>query len=357
LTQRLRLSYVRSVISQDVPYLETLTPGAVASDIFGEASTIETGFSETCGVAIQALSTVVASFIVAFTQSWRLTLATGTSIAALFVFLQLTDQLQSRLGSTFAKISRESAGLVEEALFSIVEVISFGARDKLLKKYDLFLQRRVNAGIRKSPLAGAELGFTYFCLLSAYSLAFWYGIRLVSQGEVANGGKVVMYVTDADAIKYLHFVLTNNSVILSINQATAAILSLLPSWNQISKARIALKRFHIIITRRPAYNPLNTNVLRPDECLGRIEFLRVNFSYPSRPDVQVLTDLDLTIEEGKTTAIIGPSGSGKTSIFSLIERWYSQSSGLIMLDGVSTTNLNMRWMRGQIGLVPQVSLR
>ena len=198
LTRSLRLSYMRALITQDVAYLEDYTPGAVASDILAEASTIQTGFSETVGVAIQAVSTVLTSFIVAFSQSWRLALATSTSILALFVFLWSTDRAQARLGIVITRISSQSAGLIEEALSSITEVIAFGAKKKLQQKYEVFLDQIKNATVRKCPTSGAELGLTYFSLLSAYALAFWYGIRLLSSGDITNGGQVVMYVVHPD---------------------------------------------------------------------------------------------------------------------------------------------------------------
>ena len=63
------------------------SPGSVVSDFSHNASTVENGLSEAAlGVAIQAASTVVASAVVAFTQCWKLTLVTSTTIVALFAY-------------------------------------------------------------------------------------------------------------------------------------------------------------------------------------------------------------------------------------------------------------------------------
>lgn len=56
---------------------------------------------------------------------------------------------------------------------------------------------------------------------------------------------------------------------------------------------------------------------------------------------------------GKTTAVCGPSGSGKSTLIQLIERFYDPLSGVVMLDGVDIKTLNVRWLRGQLGLVGQ----
>lgn len=60
---------------------------------------------------------------------------------------------------------------------------------------------------------------------------------------------------------------------------------------------------------------------------GDIVFKKVNFTYMSRPDTRVLTNVNLTFPSGKTTAIVGPSGSGKSTIVTLIQRWYDLRVG------------------------------
>jgi ATP-binding cassette subfamily B (MDR/TAP) protein 1 len=71
----------------------------------------------------------------------------------------------------------------------------------------------------------------------------------------------------------------------------------------------------------------------------------VNFNYPSRPDVQVMKNLNLVIKGGKTTALVGPSGSGKSTVIQMIERFYDPSSGQIMLDGQDIKTVNLNSMR------------
>jgi ATP-binding cassette subfamily B (MDR/TAP) protein 1 len=79
----------------------------------------------------------------------------------------------------------------------------------------------------------------------------------------------------------------------------------------------------------------------------------VKFSYPSRPDVPILKGLSINFPAGKTAALVGASGSGKSTIISLIERFYDPSSGSVKLDGVDLPELNIKWLRSQIGLVSQ----
>ena len=89
------------------------------------------------------------------------------------------------------------------------------------------------------------------------------------------------------------------------------------------------------------------------EVRGRLELRGVGFSYPTRPDHCVMEGFDLVAEPGETVAICGASGSGKSTAIQLLERFYDPSAGQVLLDGVDIRELQVRWLRKQIGLVSQ----
>lgn len=84
-----------------------------------------------------------------------------------------------------------------------------------------------------------------------------------------------------------------------------------------------------------------------------MEFSRVNFSYPTRPTVAVLHDLDMTVPQGKTVALVGQSGCGKSTVIQLLERFYDPSSGEILIENDLVQNLDLASLRSQIGIVSQ----
>jgi ATP-binding cassette subfamily B (MDR/TAP) protein 1 len=107
------------------------------------------------------------------------------------------------------------------------------------------------------------------------------------------------------------------------------------------------------IDRVPDIDSANPDGLKPDSVVGDIAFEHVKFNYPSRPDVEVLKDLSITFTAGKTAALVGASGSGKSTVVSLIERFYDPTEGVVKIDGVNVKELNLKWLRSQIGLVMQ----
>uniref|UniRef100_A0A3B6DLS8 ABC transporter B family member 19 n=1 Tax=Triticum aestivum TaxID=4565 RepID=A0A3B6DLS8_WHEAT len=86
---------------------------------------------------------------------------------------------------------------------------------------------------------------------------------------------------------------------------------------------------------------------------GDIELRHVDFSYPSRPDIEIFKDFNLKIQAGRSQALVGASGSGKSTVIALIERFYDPTGGKVMIDGKDIRRLNLKSLRRKIALVQQ----
>jgi ATP-binding cassette subfamily B (MDR/TAP) protein 1 len=125
-------------------------------------------------------------------------------------------------------------------------------------------------------------------------------------------------------------------------------LQILPDFGKSAASITALLK---VIRRVPALNPRDG--ITPNKIEGHIEFKNVNFSYPTRPNVQVLKNFNLTIMPGQAVALVGASGSGKSTIVGLLERFYEPDSGDVILDGVDLKQIDPRWLHRNIGIVTQ----
>ena len=94
----------------------------------------------------------------------------------------------------------------------------------------------------------------------------------------------------------------------------------------------------------------------PERVDGWVEWQHVDFAYPTRPEVPVLRDFNLTLAPGEVVALVGPSGGGKSTIASLLYRLYDPSQGHVSLDGKPLASLDPNWLRRQIGVVAQEPL-
>jgi len=86
---------------------------------------------------------------------------------------------------------------------------------------------------------------------------------------------------------------------------------------------------------------------------GVLEFEKVDFFYPSRPNIAALDNFSLKVNSGETIALVGPSGAGKSTIFQLLLRFFDPTSGKIMLDGKPIISLEREEFRKHISIVTQ----
>lgn len=173
----------------------------------------------------------------------------------------------------------------------------------------------------------------FFVIYSAYALAFSFGTTLINEGH-ATAGAVV-------------------NVFLAILIGSFSLALLAPEMQAVTHGCGAAGKLYDTIDRIPDIDSANSDGLKPENVNGEIVLEDVKFSYPSRPSVQVVKGLSLKFHAGKTAALVGASGSGKSTIVSLVERFYDPSSGVVKLDGVDLKDLNVKWLRSQIGLVSQ----
>lgn len=127
----------------------------------------------------------------------------------------------------------------------------------------------------------------------------------------------------------------------------------LPEVKYFTEASVAATRIFNRIDRIPEIDGEDTEGLVLDKIQGEIEFEHVKFTYPSRPDSIVLQDFNLKVEAGKTVALVGASGSGKSTAIALLQRFYDADDGIVKIDGVDIRNLQLKWVRGKMGLVSQ----
>ncbi|MEA1988432.1 MAG: lipid A export permease/ATP-binding protein MsbA [Pseudomonadota bacterium] len=96
----------------------------------------------------------------------------------------------------------------------------------------------------------------------------------------------------------------------------------------------------------------NQGTTKPSALKGELSFRAVQFQYPNS-DAPALSDFNLTIPAGQTTALVGQSGSGKSTLVNLIARFYDVTDGSINLDGENIQTLERHHLRQQIALVSQ----
>ncbi len=109
-----------------------------------------------------------------------------------------------------------------------------------------------------------------------------------------------------------------------------------------------------IIDRKPLINSEDaSDKTRLTNLEGDIEFANVSFRYPSREQVTVLNEISFKIKAGSTVALVGSSGCGKSTCIQLLQRFYDVIDGRVLIDNVDIKELELKWLRSQLGVVNQ----
>jgi len=135
--------------------------------------------------------------------------------------------------------------------------------------------------------------------------------------------------------------------------ACASIANLGTILPDVGKSLESAKNIYDVLDRKPQIDVYSKAGDKFDDVQGEIEFKDICFRYPTRPENAVLRGIDFKVEKGKTVALVGASGCGKSTSVQLIERFYDPTSGQILLDGHDLRDLNIQFLRNQIGMVGQ----
>ncbi|KAJ5313903.1 uncharacterized protein N7443_000787 [Penicillium atrosanguineum] len=335
-TRAFRQQFIKSVIRQDIAYIDSCSLGGITTTISSNVDMVENGITEKIGSLIQAVSMLVAGFVVAFTQQWKLTLVTATTLPVLFAGFYITFSLDAKIEGKIIEVYNSASGLAEEAMSSMRMVTALNIGKRLAQKYDNPLAEAQRLGLTKGPIIGFQYSVEMFTTYCAYSLAWYYGTKLLNEGEIGSGGGGMI------------------TVLLSVLLATQAASDVAPGFSGFTRASASAREMFKMVDRPSKIDPLVEGGYKPEGPQdSKVELRNITFAYPSRPTLPILKDFNISFEAGRTTALVGSSGSGKSTIVGLIERWFDPDSGSVLVSGHTVTDLNVRWLRSQIGLVQQ----
>jgi ATP-binding cassette subfamily B (MDR/TAP) protein 1 len=332
-TRRIRTLYVHSILRQDMSWFDKSEEGSLTTRLATDTEMIQDGISEKFGQFLATFAQFAAAFIVAFVKGWRLAVV----MLAFLPCLAITGAVMGISMSKYARLSQASyakgGAIVEQVLHSVRTVYSFSLQNRFLKRFDEELNNSLRFGVKRGIGFGIGFGLFMFFMFSMNALAFWYGAKLVI--EKTLDGSVILIV------------------FMAMIMGCFSLLQLPQTLSSVTGACGAAYSIFGVIDRVPEIDSDSKEGLKLTDVKGQIEFDHVMFKYPTRPELTILKDFSLKVEPGKTIAFVGPSGSGKSTSIQLLQRFYDPLSGQIKLDGHNLKDLNVAWLRQQIGVVSQ----
>ncbi|XP_021852346.1 ABC transporter B family member 2 isoform X1 [Spinacia oleracea] len=331
---KMRMAYLRSMLNQDITLFDTeASTGEVINAITSDILVVQDAISEKVGKILHYISRFIAGFAIGFARVWQISLITLSIVPAIAfaggTYAYVATGLIARVRKSYVKAGE----IAEEVIANVRTVQAFVGEEKAVKSYKLALLNTYKYGKKGGIAKGLGMGALHCVLFLSWALLVWYTSIVVHKGT-ANGGE--------------SFTTMLNVVIAGLSLGQAA-----PDISAFLRARVAAYPIFEMIERTTVSKVSSRSGRKLNKVDGHIEFKDVYFSYPSRPEAKIFDKFGLDIPAGKIVALVGGSGSGKSTVISLIERFYEPLAGHILLDGNDIRELDLQWLRHQIGLVNQ----
>ncbi len=268
-------------------------------------------------------------------MSWKLTLF-------VLIVLPVAGGIIGHIGKNLKKKSKlgqqqlgEIISQTEESLSGLRIIKAFNAEDKIYSRFTHLTETfrdTTNKINRRYNLAHPVSEFLGTALIA---VVLWFG-----------GSLILGDTSDISAPTFIYYLIIFYSIINPAKEVSKATYS-------IQKGLASIERIDKILNEE---NPLTKieNPINKTSFDSKIEYKNVSFTYNQQRTV--LYDINLTIEKGKTIALVGQSGSGKSTLVDLLPRYYDVTAGSISIDGVNIKNIPLFNLRELMGNVNQEAI-
>ncbi len=318
------------ILQLPIGYFTEQRKGDILSRSSNDIAELETSIIGALEGMIKEPLNIIGIIIVLFVISVKLTLF-------VFVLLPLAGLIVGRIGRSLKKQTNkaqvkwgEIMTQMEETLTGLRIIKAFNAEGRVKKSFfglidEIFLIKNKILYRRDlaSPLS-ESLGVIILCCV------LWFGGKLVLSGEILSGSSFIGYVALFSQI--INPAKALSQAVYNVNRGTAT----LDRLNEVLEAPIIVEE---------ANDPIELSGFKDS-----IQFENVQFSYQ---DTSILNNINLTIQKGKTIALVGSSGAGKSTLADLVPRFHDVSNGTLLIDGKNIKDYSLHSLRSQISIVTQ----
>ncbi|XP_076821327.1 ATP-dependent translocase ABCB1-like isoform X3 [Clavelina lepadiformis] len=335
LTMRLRKSVFRSILHQDISFFDERGhgTGTLCHRLAVDASRVHACTGETLGTVMKNISSLFFALGLSFAYGWQVTLVVLAFVPFMILggFVQAKFEAGEEEKTTVEE--NEAGAIATEAIMNMRTIASLTRERQLIETYSSKVTSSPRTIYIKGIVKGLVFGFSQSVMIFAFAAALKIGVHDIKTGE----------------IKFFNFILVIIAVIFGA-MGIGANTAFAPDF---AEARLSAARLLAILDRIPVIDASSTEGEKPAHCKGEMKIKSTFFRYPNRPDAPVLKGIDISVKPGQTLALVGQSGCGKTTVFKLISRFYDVDDGGVYLDGIDIRDLNVAWLRQQMGLVSQ----
>ncbi|GMS98347.1 hypothetical protein PENTCL1PPCAC_20522, partial [Pristionchus entomophagus] len=333
LTKKLRMNTFVNLLRQDIAFFDDIKHGTgkLCTRFATDAPNVRYVFTRLPNV-LSSIVTIVGAIIIGFIYGWQLA-AILLILVPLIIgsgYFEMKMQYGKKMRDT--ELLEEAGKVASQAVEHVRTVQALNRQEKFHFMYCEYLREPYRENLCAAHTYGGVFAFSQSLIFFMYALAFWLGSNFVEGGS--------MQPTDVYRVFF---------AIAFCGQMVGNISSFIPD---VVKSRLAGSLMFHLIEHETEIDSLSEDGIKKD-LTGEISLRNLHFTYPTRRNLKVLRGMTLDIKPGQTVALVGHSGCGKSTVMGLLERFYNQSRGIILLDNENIRNLNIRALREQVCIVSQ----
>ncbi len=328
---RLRTDLYGAIVQQDIAFFDQTRTGELTNRLASDTAVLQNTVTVNVSMALRFGAGALGGIAMLFWMSPTLSGVAMAVVPVVAIGAALYGRLIRSLSKEVQDALAHSTEVAEETIAGVRTVRSFAREKAEITRYGDAVDRSYQLAAKRALALGMFNGLMGFAGYGAIALVVWYGGTMVTEGRMTVG----------DLTAFLIYT-------LMVAMALGALSNL---WGDFMRAAGASQRVFQLLDQTAALEATDGRVL--DAVKGRIEWDGVTFTYPTRPDMPVLVDVDLDIDPGQIVALVGPSGSGKSTMAALLARFYDPDAGSIRIDGVDLRELDPKAWREHVGTVAQ----
>ena len=336
MTEKMMLSMRRdafeAIVSMPMDFYHDKRVGDLNSRISADITAIQDTFTTTLAELIRQLIIVGGGVAALAYFSVELTLLMLVTLPVVIIAAIFFGKFIKRLSKDTQDEIAASNVIVQEVLTGIVNVKAFANEWFERNRYTDRVKSVRRLAMKGAMGRGAFASFIILFIFGAITLVMFKGAELMQQGELASE-------------HFFTFLLMTGLVAGSIGGLAA-------EFGMVQKGLGAVESLMELLKEQREFNDFETEA-KPLNLSQNLEFKAVDFHYEQRPDVPVLKNFNLSINEGEQVALVGPSGAGKSTVAALMLRFQNPVNGEIRIGGENVKALDLRSYRKGLAYVPQ----
>ena len=329
----MRSDAFEAIVRMPMRFFDTRRVGDLNSRISSDITAIQDIFTTTMAELLRQIIIIIGGILALLYFSVTLTLLMLATLPVMIIAAILFGRFIRKLSKRTQDQVAESNTIVQESLTGIISVKSFANEALELVRYGVSIRDIRTLALKGAIWRGAFASFIILFIFGAITLVIFKGADLMASGGLASE-------------HFFTFLLMTGLVAGSIGGIAA-------QFSALQKGLGAIESLMELMDEPQEPVDTRSETLVDLKLEGRVQFKNVQFHYPNREDINVLSGVDLDIAPGERIALVGPSGAGKSTIASLLLRFHDPVSGDILIDGESLASFPLTAYRKRVAFVPQ----